>query len=131
MVNIEWYWHKDLYIDHWNRIQNAEIDIHMLTCWKRLWCWERFTNSMDMNLSRLQEIVEETGAWCAAVHGVSKSRTWLSEWTTTKCIVSDFQLVAKIIKWEIILFSTNHDGKTEYPYIKKYFLTHQLISSIN
>ena len=34
------------------------------------------TDSMDMSLSKLQEIVKNRGAWCAAVHGVSKSRTW-------------------------------------------------------
>ena len=33
------------------------------------------TNSTDMNLSKFQEIVEDRGAWCAAVHGVTKSRT--------------------------------------------------------
>ena len=33
------------------------------------------TDSMDMSLSKLQEIVKNRGAWCAAVHGVSKSRT--------------------------------------------------------
>ena len=33
------------------------------------------TDSMDMNLSKLQEIVEDRGAWCAAVHGVTKSQT--------------------------------------------------------
>ena len=33
------------------------------------------TDSMDMNLSKLQEIVEDTGTWCAAVHEVAKSWT--------------------------------------------------------
>ena len=33
------------------------------------------TDSMDMNLSKLQEILKDGGAWCAAVHGVTKSQT--------------------------------------------------------
>ena len=37
------------------------------------------TRSMDMNLSKLQEIVEERGAWCATVHEVAKSWTRLSD----------------------------------------------------
>ena len=41
------------------------------------------TSAMDMNLGNLQELV---WAWCAAVHGVTKSRTWLSNWTTTTVI---------------------------------------------
>ena len=40
-------------------------------------------DSMDMNLSKLQEIVEDRGAWHATVHGVTKSQTSLSDWTTT------------------------------------------------
>ena len=38
---------------------------------------------MDMNLSKLQEMVKDRGAWCAAVYEVSKSRTQLSNWTRT------------------------------------------------
>ena len=44
---------------------------------------DSLTNSMDMKLSKLWETVEYRGAWNAAVHGVTNSRTGLSDWTTT------------------------------------------------
>ena len=51
--------------------------------WQRMSWLNGITDSVDMNLSQLWEIVKDREAWHAAIHGVAKSQTWLSGWTTT------------------------------------------------
>ena len=91
-----------IYLSMYQPVHTRVASFRRRRGWQRLRWLDGITDSMDMSLSNLWELVRDREAWRAVAHGVAKSRTWLNDWPESPHSFKKLKFSRKGFPWHAL-----------------------------
>ena len=98
-LKLQYFGHRMRRTDSMEKLMLGKIEGRRKRGWQRMRWLDGIIDSVDMSLSKLQETEKDREAWHVVVHGVPKSWTWLSDWTTAWSLLYSVIVTQYFPKW--------------------------------